>query len=105
MKIVDQDLKGQIANEARGNIGRSFSYPFKNVYDMGFVVYSVGNTTIGGTFFGSCKQIQGALEIVGRFEFFQMDWFADPVGLRKELPGATPYIFLINGRVLCAAQC
>ena len=45
-------LKQEIARAARGSRSGSVSYNFENTYEMTGVVFSAGNTMIGGSFSG-----------------------------------------------------
>lgn len=91
MKIVEQNLKGQIADVAHKNVGRSFVYTFENFYHMKNIVFSVGKTTIGGIFQGRSTPAYGALKIEGSFGFYQRDEFTDPTDLGPPLPFSQDY--------------
>lgn len=90
MRLVRENLKGQIADEARKAPGSSFRYRFYNTYPMKPVVFSLGQTTIGGNFTGRSTVIHNRLRIVGELAFWQKDAFVDPLRLGLELPGAQP---------------
>ncbi|MEJ8573108.1 hypothetical protein [Microbaculum marinum] len=49
------------------------------------VVFSLGNTTIGGVFHGSSEDAGSALAISGRIIFNLSDEFTDPVDIREKL--------------------
>ncbi len=78
-------LPAQIANAARKHINRHFDYKFKRTYPMRDIVFSLGNTTIGGRFSGRCKHDLGWLEIDGSLEFYLRDEFRDPVDIGRVL--------------------
>ena len=90
-RIVERNLLGQIADEARENIDHSFQDSFRNVYPMQSTVFSLGDTTIGGIFRGKSNSEKGVLQIQADLSFFLYDEFADPIDLGVELPGGTPY--------------
>lgn len=90
-QTVEGRLKGQIADEARKNIGQTFFYAFDNKYYMESVVFSIGRTKIGGLFFGTSTLKNGALEVNGEIEFYLTDKFTDPLDLDFDLPSAQVY--------------
>jgi len=96
MQEVEERLKGQIADVARNNIGRAFSYKFYNKYKMRDVVFSVGKTELGGNFSGTSTPKHGALEVTGTLDFYLDDEFADPTSLGPELLGSTRYDIFDN---------
>jgi SPP1 gp7 family putative phage head morphogenesis protein len=73
-----EPLKTQIAKAARRVGIGSVSYDFNNSYQMQGVVFSIGNTTIGGTFSGQSAEQNGILSIEGRLEIYLDDEFSDP---------------------------
>jgi len=91
MKRAEQNLKGQIADAARKNIGQTFLYDFYSTYDAERTVFSLGKTEIGGIFNGSCVARLGALEVVGSLDFYLDDKFTDPVDLGFDLPSSQLY--------------
>ncbi len=91
MKDAEERIKGQVADAARKNIGQPFIYNFVNIYDMINVVFSLGDTTIGGGFFGTAILKNDILHVEGTLAFFQRDEFADPLDLGFELPGSVIY--------------
>lgn len=91
MNEAEENLKGQVADEARKNIGQSFVYHFYNTYKMRDVVYSLGETTIGGGFFGTSILKNDLINIEGDFLFYQNDEFTDIFGVGIEPPGSTIY--------------
>lgn len=87
-RIVIDDIKrlpGQIAERARANIGRPFGDTFGRPYNMISIVFSLGNSTIKGTYFGFCEEINGVLQINGSILFHLRDIFEDPTGIRDFL--------------------
>ena len=90
-KIVEENLLGQIADAARRNIDGTFSWDFRTTYQMQHIVFSLGDTTIGGIFRGQNESNKGVLRIRGDLSFFLYDEFADPIDIGIELPGGTPY--------------
>lgn len=90
MSKVEDRMKNQIARIARGHSNGSFSDDFYNTYDMTGIVLSIGDTTIGGRFTGTCVSKFGILTVSGQFEFYLNDEFADPIDIGIELFG-DPY--------------
>ncbi len=88
---VETRLKDQIASEARKKRNGSFTYPFGKPYNMTGVVFSIGDTVIGGEFSGSVLEQIGILTIEGSFDFYLRDEFADPADIGVEVvdPGET----------------
>jgi Phage Mu protein F like protein len=78
-------LKGQIADRARNHVGTSFAYPFGRPYRLKDVVFSLGDTTIGGAFFGSSRDGGLALYVSCRLKFKLRDAFTDPINIRERL--------------------
>ncbi|MEM9591438.1 MAG: hypothetical protein AAF967_08885 [Pseudomonadota bacterium] len=74
-------LRGQIADVARTKPGQSFYYDFEKSYPMQRLVFSLGDTVIGGLFSGRCKPIHELLEIDGVIGFYLRDMFEDPLDL------------------------
>jgi hypothetical protein len=97
--VIDDPMKlpAQIADEARENIGQTFYYDFRAPYQMQEVVFSLGNTVIGGLFSGHCCRDDALLEIEGVIGFYLSDKFEDPLDLgtidspRTEIWIGTPY--------------
>lgn len=85
-------LPSQIANEARVRLGQSLQKAFDRSYDMTDLVFSLGNTTIGGVFRGSSHAIGGMLYLAGAIDFHLRDSFRDPLDIGAILtdPFATP---------------
>ena len=79
MEQAEEALKGQIADEARKNIGSAFNDVFKNSYDVKDAVFVLGRTTVGGAFSGTSTLKRGILSIEGDLTFYQKDRFADSV--------------------------
>ena len=74
-------LPGQIADAAREDVTGFSPHDFDNTYPMRHVVYSLGDTTIGGIFSGRAKQVENALYISGSIKFFHEDEFRDPLNI------------------------
>ena len=91
MSLVENKLKRQIADKARQNVGKYFNYPFVNTYQMQNDVFSIGDTTIGGLFYGTSKIQNALISIEGDLNFFITDEFADPMDIGIELPGSNIY--------------
>jgi len=91
MAEVEKRLKNQIANEARRKRKGSFTYPFGRPYNMTGVVFSIGDTVIGGVFSGNVEERNDVLSIEGSFDFYLRDEFADPadIGIEVVDPGET----------------
>ena len=83
-------IKQQIARAARGTRSGSVSYNFVNTYDMTGVVFSIGNTTIGGSFSGQSSEENGILTIEGDLDFYLNDEFADPLDIGVEVDDYRP---------------
>jgi len=90
-EIVEDRLKNQIADAARNNAGSSFFYNFGRPYDMTDLVFSLGDTVIGGFVFGKSTATFDYLNIEGTLSFYLRDAFADPIDAGIELPGHAPY--------------
>ncbi len=86
-------LPKQIALKAREKKNGSFSDNFYETYKMTDVVFSIGNTTIGGAFSGNSSEKNGILSISGKIGFYLTDEFADPLDIGVEVidPGRTIY--------------
>ena len=91
MEIAGRNLQNQIAAKSRQNRDGSFDYDFENTYNMTFAVFSIGDTTIGGTYSGSATEVGGMLTISGGIRFYLRVKFVDPldVGLEAIDPGET----------------
>ena len=85
MGEVSERLKGTIARVARGNPNGTFSGDFVNTYNMTGIVFSIGDTTIGGRFTGNCIAEFGILTLSGQFEFYLEDEFVDPADVGVEI--------------------
>lgn len=90
---VETRLKDQIASEARKMRNGSFTYPFGKPYNMTGVVFSIGDTVIGGEFSGSVLEQNGILTVEGSFEFYLRDEFADPADIGVEVVDSGETIF------------
>lgn len=88
---VEKRLKDQIATEARNKRTGRFTYPFGRPYNITSVVFSIGDTVIGGEFSGSVEEQHGVLNVEGSFEFYLRDEFVDPADIGVEIidPGET----------------
>ncbi|MEM1151617.1 MAG: phage minor head protein [Pseudomonadota bacterium] len=84
-------LKGQLANEGRNVREGSLKYEFENSYNMTGVVFSVGDTVIGGRATGSVSVQHGIVTLSGEIAFYMEDEFADPIDIGVEVvdPGET----------------
>ena len=84
MAEVEERLKRQIARAAR-QIGEGrFSDDFRRSYDMTRLVFSLGDTTIGGQVMGMVRRQGGALDIAGDIAFRLDDAFVDPLDIGVE---------------------
>ena len=90
MNIVEDRLKGQIADRARSHGPGSFSDVFGRPYQMQGVVFSIGDTTIGGQYTGQATDQHGILRISGSLEFYLRDEFADPIDIGVEVDDYRP---------------
>lgn len=82
---VSERLKENIARIARRHPNGTFSDDFVNTYNMTSIVFSIGDTTIGGRFTGNCVSEFGILTLSGQFEFYLEDEFADPTDVGVEI--------------------
>jgi hypothetical protein len=91
MSEVENKLKNQTVRLARARRNGSISDTFYNTYNMTGVVFSIGDTVIGGEFSGSVLEQNGILTIEGSFDFYLRDEFADPADIGVEVvdPGET----------------
>lgn len=90
MSLAKRGLNGHIAREARRAPNGDFADEFERPYKMTFVSFPIGDTTIGGDFFGQSVNVGNALEVSGRIDFWLRDEFADPVDIaeaQQRLPG------------------
>lgn len=83
-------LKNQIASAARRVGTGSVSDDFVRTYDMQSVVFSIGDTTIGGSFLGQSTEQNGILTIEGDLDFYLNDEFADPLDVGVEVDDYRP---------------
>ncbi len=93
MEIAGDRIKQQIAARARQNLNGTFDYDFVNTYDLTGTVFSIGNTTIGGTFAGNTSERLGTIEISGILEFYLNDEFADPLDIGVEVIDPSETVF------------
>lgn len=85
MARVGKRLKDQVATEARRKRTGRFIYPFGRSYSMTSVVFSIGDTVIGGEFSGSVEEQNGVLSVESSFDFYLRDEFADPADIGVEV--------------------
>ena len=85
-------LPGQIADEARQNVGDYFSKSFDNSYPTRHVVFALGDTVIEGAYDGTCELQGGLLAIEGEIEFHPRDIFRDPLNLEHGQEGVREFI-------------
>ncbi len=85
-----EDLKDQIADAARRARAGSVSDSFVNTYDMEGIVFSIGNTTIGGSFSGQSVTQNGIIDLVGNLDLYLKDEFADPLDVGVEVDDYRP---------------
>jgi hypothetical protein len=93
MSEVENKLKNQTVRLARARRNGSISDTFYNTYNMTGVVFSIGDTVIGGEFSGSVLEQNGILTIEGSFDFYLRDEFADPADIGVEVVDAGETIF------------
>lgn len=88
---VRERLRNMIARKARENPNGTFDDVFYNTYKMTGVVFSIGDTTIGGRLEGRSSEASGVLTLSGTFDFYLRDAFADPLDIGVEVidPGET----------------
>ncbi|MEP1942677.1 MAG: hypothetical protein ABJJ03_06165, partial [Sulfitobacter sp.] len=91
-----EDLKDQIASAARSARDGSVSYKFENTYDMTGIVFSIGDTTIGGSFSGQSVEQNGIIELSGNLDLYLNDEFADPLDVRVEVDDYRPGSILFD---------
>lgn len=84
MQIAEDRIKRQIAEAARDTLNGAFSGDFVRTYDMTGLVFSIGDTTIGGAFSGHATERNGMIVIFGELEFYLNDEFADPLDIGRE---------------------
>ena len=91
MAQVESTLKDPVAREGREKCDGSFTDTFYNTYGMTGVVFSIGDTVIGGEFSGNVEEQHGVLSMEGSFDFYLRDEFADPADIGVEIidPGET----------------
>lgn len=82
---VSERLKTQISAAARQNQNGTFSDSFYNSYNMTGIVFSLGDTVIGGEFTGQTTEINGIVSFSGSLEFYLSDEFADPLDIGVEI--------------------
>lgn len=85
MGEVRERIRGHIARVARRHQNGAFSDDFVNTYNMTGVVFSIGDTTMGGRFTGNCVAAFGILTLSGQCEFDLEDEFADPANVGMEI--------------------
>jgi hypothetical protein len=77
MEEATAGLQKQIADAAREARNGQFSDDFYNPYGMTFLVFSIGDTVIGGRFTGRVRDSSGMLRIEGDIDFYLKDAFID----------------------------
>lgn len=85
MGEVSERMKGHIARVARRHPNGAFTNDFVNTYNMTGIIFSIGDTTIGGRFTGNCVAEFGILTVSGQLEFYLEDEFADPADVGMEI--------------------
>jgi len=93
MVAAEDGIKRQIAKAARETSNESFSDDFVRTYDMTDLVFSVGDTTIGGSFVGRTTERGSVLELAGEIQFYLRDEFADPLDIGLEVVDVPETIF------------
>lgn len=98
MEVAEDRIKRQIAEAARKMPNGGFSGDFVRTYDMTGLVFSIGDTTIGGAFSGRSTERNGVIAIFGDLEFYLEDEFADPLDIGVEAidPGETIFENLLR---------
>lgn len=98
MGEVSERLKGEVARVARRHPNGSFSDVFVNTYNMTGIVFSIGDTTIGGSFSGRATERNGMIFFFGQLEFYLKDRFADAldIGVQAIDPGETIFENLLR---------
>lgn len=98
MGEVSERLKGEVARVARRHPNGSFSDVFVNTYNMTGIVFSIGDTTIGGSFLGRATERNGMIFFFGQLEFYLKDEFTDPLDIGVEAidPGETIFENLLR---------
>ena len=69
LELAEDRLKNQLAKAARENPESTFTDVFYNTYDLTRTVFSIGDTTIGGSFSGRASIASGVIALSGEFEF------------------------------------
>lgn len=93
MAEVESRLEDNIAALARAKRNGSITDVFYRSYGMTGVVFSIGDTVIGGSFSGNVEEQHGILSVEGSFDFYLKDEFADPVDLGIEVVDLGETIF------------
>ena len=98
INTVQESLQNSIAKTARTNPEGTFSDEFNNSYSMTDLAFSVGDTTIGGSFSGRTSSVAEVIAFSGEFAFYLTDAFIDPLDIGIELidPGETVYENLLR---------
>jgi SPP1 gp7 family putative phage head morphogenesis protein len=98
INLVQWSLKKNIAEKARENPDGAFMDEFINTYTMTGVAFSIGDTTIGGSFSGRASMLSGVIAVSGELEFYLTDKFIDPLDIGVEVidPGETVYENLLG---------
>lgn len=85
MGLAAESIKAQIIAAARKNKIGEFSDGFYRSYGMTSIAFSIGDTTIGGSFVGRSSEKSGLLTISGTLEFYLRDEFIDPLDIGIEV--------------------
>lgn len=98
INTVQRSLQNNIAERARENPDGIFADEFINSYNMTDLAFSIGDTTIGGSFSGRASMVSGVIAISGEFAFYLQDEFIDPLDIGLEVidPGETVYENLLR---------
>lgn len=84
-RLATRSLQANIARLARENHNGAFSDNFYNTYDMQGIVFSLGDTTIGGNFVGRSSRVANFLSVAGEIAFYLQDEFVDPLDVGVEV--------------------
>ena len=85
MTEVESKLKDHVARGARRKRDGSCTDTFYNTFCMTGVVFSIGDTVIGGEFSGNVEKQHGVLIVEGSFDFYLRDEFTDPADIGIEV--------------------
>ena len=85
LDLAEERLKNQLAKAARENPESTFTDVFYNTYDLTGTSFSIGDTTIGGSFSGRASSASGVIALSGEFAFYLQDEFIDPLDIGVEV--------------------